>query len=248
MTEVQENNSRTRWPFGRRDRAGSTATEDRAPRGRWFGPGTRPEQDTEVVDHDDRTTVVERDPDIGRRRRVASQARLRDRFGGRKVGAAFFGWLVAVGMTVLLSTLATAVGMAIGSTMNLDPTGADAAPIGLTGGAVLLAVLAVSYLAGGYVAGRLARFDGARNGLLCWVIGLLVTVLAAVAGAWLGTARADLVADLRLPALVGDPGTLTVAGVIALAAVLLVTAVAAALGGRLGEGYHRRVDRAAERL
>jgi hypothetical protein len=156
--------------------------------------------------------------------------------------------LVAVGMTLLLSTLATAIGLAVGSSMNLDPRGADAAPIGMTGGVVLLAVLALSYFAGGYVAGRLARFDGARNGLLCWLIGLLATVLAAVAGAWLGTARADLVADLRLPVLPGDPGTLTVAGVVALAAVLLVTAVAAALGGRVGEGYHRRVDRAADRL
>jgi uncharacterized membrane protein len=124
----------------------------------------------------------------------------------------------------------------------------DAAPVGLTGGVVLLVVLAVSYFTGGYVAGRLARFDGARNGMLAWVVGLLVTVIAAVVGGVFGAARADLFRGLRLPVLTGDPTMLTVAGVIALVVVLVVTAIAAVLGGRLGERFHRRVDRAAERL
>jgi hypothetical protein len=132
--------------------------------------------------------------------------------------------------------------------MDLDPSGADAAPIGLTGAIVALVVLGVSYFAGGYVAGRLARFDGARNGLLAWVVGLLVTVVATVAGMVAGAANAQLFDSLRLPALPGDPTELTVAGVIALAAVLLVTALGATLGGRVGEQFHRRVDRAAERL
>jgi hypothetical protein len=259
MTEVQENGGRTRW-FRRDGDRGTTAESQ--PRGRWFGPGGHgghgshadgPDGDrTERLDADrtDRTerTEIVRDPDIGDRRRAADHDRLRDRFGGRKIGAAFFGWLVAVGMTVLLSTIATAVGLAIGSSMGLDPDGADAAPIGLTGGAVLLGVLAVSYFAGGYVAGRLARFDGARNGLLAWTIGLLVTVLAVVTGLVAGSANAGLFGSLQLPVFTADPTALTVAGVVALAAVLLVTAVAAALGGRLGERFHRRVDRAAERL
>ena len=41
---------------------------------------------------------------------------------------------------------------------------------------VTVAVLIVGYYTGGYVAGRLARFDGARNGFLSWVVGLLATV------------------------------------------------------------------------
>ena len=239
MTQVQENGTRSRW-FRR-----GTDT-DTTPRGRWFSPGGH--DTTEKVTDSPAPVVVERDPDIGHRRKLAAQARLRDRFGGKKVGAAFFGWLVAIGMTVLLTTLATALGVAIGSSMGLDPAGADAAPIGLTGGAVLLAVLAISYFAGGYVAGRLARFDGASNGMLTWVIGLLVTVLAVVGGMVFGTARSDLMDRLALPTLTGDPSQLTVAGVIVLAVLLVVTAVAAVLGGRLGEHYHRRVDRAAERL
>jgi hypothetical protein len=249
MTEAQETRSRTRW-FRRGDGApveggGST------PRGRWFSPARRAgSTEPRAVEETDETTKVVRDPDpdIGRRRRAVGQAQLRERFGGRKVGAAFFGWLVAVGMTVMLTTIAAAVGLAVTDAMGLHPGGVDAEPVGLTGAVVLLVVLAVSYFTGGYVAGRLARFDGARNGVLAWVVGLLVTVIAAAVGWVAGSARADLFATLRLPVLPGDPTTLTVAGVIALVVALVVTAVAAALGGRVGEQFHRRVDRAAERL
>jgi amino acid transporter len=248
MTEVQESGGRTRW--FRRGNGEQRATTG-APHEHRSGPGSHVDEPVHADGADLRKTdtlPVERDPEIGSRRRAADQANLRERFGGRKVGAAFFGWLVAVGMTVMLSTIATAVGVAIGSSMNLDPSGADAAPVGLTGGAVLLVVLGVSYFTGGYVAGRLARFDGARNGLLAWIVGLLVTVVAAVTGMVAGAANAELFGSLRLPALPGDVTELTVAGVIALAAVLLVTALAAALGGRVGEQFHRRVDRAAERI
>lgn len=239
MTQVQENGTRSGWFRRGTDGPATPATTPAETTGRHAMTEQVPARPG---------PVVERDPDIGHRRKLAAQARLRDRFGGKKVGAAFFGWLVAIGMTVLLTTLATALGVAIGTSMGLDPAGADAAPIGLTGGAVLLAVLAISYFTGGYVAGRLARFDGASNGILTWVIGLLVTVLAVVGGMVFGTARADLVDGLTLPTVPGDWSQLTVAGVVVLAAVLLVTAVAAMLGGRLGEQFHRRVDRAAERL
>ena len=47
-------------------------------------------------------------------------------------------------------------------------------------------MLTIAYLTGGYVAGRLARFDGARNGLLTWLLGLILTVLAGVAAAVVG--------------------------------------------------------------
>ena len=43
--------------------------------------------------------------------------------------------------------------------------------------------LAVAYFAGGYVAGRMSRFDGARQGLGTWLLGLVVTVVLAVVGA-----------------------------------------------------------------
>src|SRR5207247_926408 len=103
-------------------------------------------------------------------------------------------------------------------------------------------------LAGGYVAGRLARFDGARNGLLAWLLGLVVTVLAGVAAAVVGV-NSGLTAVVRLPTLPAnvpvDASSMTVGGAVLLAVTVVVTALAAAIGGRLGERFHRRVDRAA---
>ncbi len=188
-------------------------------------------------------TDVEQNTAPTARTAVAEErARQRERFGGAKIGAAFFGWLVAIGMTVLLSAVAAGIGAAVGQTVALDPAGADAAAIGLTGAATVLVVLTLAYLAGGYVAGRLARFDGTRNGILTWLLGMIITVLAGLIAAAVGS-NSDLVARVRLPAFPGDLATLTIGGLIALAVLLVVTLLAAAVGGRLGERFHRRVDR-----
>src|SRR3954463_7362281 len=104
---------------------------------------------------------------------VAAQ---RARFGGIKWGAAFFGWLSANGLAVLLVALLSAAGVAIGLTQGVpstDQATEEAGTIGVAGGIVLLVVLFLAYLAGGYVAGRMARFDGARQGIAVWVLGLL---------------------------------------------------------------------------
>jgi hypothetical protein len=175
---------------------------------------------------------------------VAATRGVRERFGGTKLGAAFFGWLVAVGMTVLLTGLVALVVAAIGRNTASVPFLADAASVGLTGMATVVAVLAIAYLAGGYVAGRLARFDGARNGLFAWALGLLVTLLAGAAAAVVG-ASTDVATRVQLPAVPVDVTAMTVSGAILLALIVIVTALAAALGGRLGERFHRRVDRAA---
>lgn len=169
---------------------------------------------------------------------------VRERFGGSKLGAAFFGWLVAIGMTGLLTGVVALVVAAMGRNLSNVPFVADAANVGLTGLVAAGAVLAVAYFFGGYVAGRLARFDGARNGLLAWLLGLIVAVLATVAAAVVG-ASTDLAATVHLPTIPVDVSALTVSGAVVLALTVIVTALTAALGGRLGERFHRRVDRAA---
>src|SRR5687767_981952 len=70
-----------------------------------------------------------------------------DRFGGINWGAAFFGWLVAVGVGVLLTALVSAAGAAIGFT---EVNGSDAETVGIVGGVLLLAVALISYFSGGY--------------------------------------------------------------------------------------------------
>ena len=169
-----------------------------------------------------------------------------DRFGGIKWGAAFFGWLSANGLAVLLTALVSAAGVAIGLTQGVpsaDEAADEAATIGLGGGIALVVVLFLAYLAGGYVAGRMSRFDGARQGVAVWLIGLLVVVVLAVVGAVAG-AKYNVLSQLNLPRIPVDEGTATTAGIIALVAVLVVTLIGAVLGGKLGERFHRKVDRA----
>jgi len=180
----------------------------------------------------------------GRQALAETDARRRAQYGGMKPGAAFFGWLVAIGMTVLLAAVTGAVGAALGvSAVTLPGAAATGvATVGITGAIIALAVLAVAYYAGGYVAGRLARFDGARNGMLTWLIGLLVTIAAAVAAATVGS-RYDMFAQVQLPAVPLTAEQLTVSGILALVALVGVTLLAAVLGGVAGQRYHRKVDR-----
>ena len=168
------------------------------------------------------------------------------RFGGIKWGAAFFGWLSANGLAVLLVALLSAAGVGLGLAQGLDSVdeaAEQAGTVGLAGAIGLLVVLFLAYLAGGYVAGRMARFDGARQGLAVWLIGLLVVVGLALAGTALG-AQYNVLQQLNLPRIPIDEGTATTAGVITLAAILVATLVGAVLGGTLGTRYHRKVDRA----
>jgi hypothetical protein len=174
---------------------------------------------------------------------VAAQ---RARFGGIKWGAAFFGWLTANGLAVLLIALLSAAGVALSLAQGVD-TADEAAQqadtLGIGGGIAVLVVLFLAYLAGGYVAGRMSRFDGAQQGLAVWLIGLVVVLLLALAGVVLG-AQYNVLQQLNLPRIPIDEGTATTAGILTLVALLVVTLLGAVLGGKLGDRYHRRIDRA----
>src|SRR3954462_10439032 len=166
-------------------------------------------------------------------------------FGGIKWGAAFFGWLSANGLAVLLVALLSAAGVALGLAQGVDTADEAAAQVetlGIGGGIAVLVVLFLAYLAGGYVAGRMARFDGARQGVAEWLIGLIVVLVLAAAGALLG-AQYNVLQQLNLPRIPVNEGTATTAGIVTLVAILLVTLLGAVLGGKLGDRYHRRVDR-----
>ena len=186
------------------------------------------------------TTVATRDSE----HMHTVRARQREQYGGFNWGAAFFGWLVAVGLGALLVGLLAAAGAAVGLTELSDSeVNGAATEIGLGGGIALLAALAIAYFAGGYVAGRMSRFDGARQGLGAWLLGLVVTVALAVAGAILGS-EYNVLERLELPAVPVGDSELATGGALALAVVVLGTLAAAVLGGKAGERYHRKVDRA----
>jgi MFS family permease len=171
------------------------------------------------------------------------RARQREEFGGFNWGAAFFGWLVAVGITALLTALLSAAGAAIGLTeLGESEATSGADTISIIGAVLVILVLAIGYYAGGYVAGRMSRFDGGRQGLGVWLIGLVVTLVLAAAGALAG-AEYNLLGQLNLPRIPVEEGSLAAGAAIALAIIVVVTVFAAMTGGKVGERYHRKVDR-----
>ena len=185
----------------------------------------------------------------GRANREALLAREREAFGGMKFGAAFFGWLSASGMVVLLSALAASVGAAVGFSSGADlgqslDQAAASQTAGVVGAAVLLAILLLAYYAGGYVAGRMARFNGLKQGLAVWLWGLVAGAAVVVLGLVFGT---DIRSITQLDTVAPLPEDLPGAGTatwIAVATTLAATLVGALLGGLAGMRYHRRIDRA----
>jgi hypothetical protein len=202
-------------------------------------------------DHPDHDATVRTESGASGARATRGTARdavdaQRARFGGIKWGAAFFGWLTANGLAVILVALLSAAGVALGLAQNVDTAdeaAQQAETLGIGGGIAILVILFLAYLAGGYVAGRMARFDGARQGLAVWIVGLLVVLVLAGVGVVLGS-QYNVLQPLNLPRIPIDEGTATTAGIITLVAILLVTLLGAMLGGKLGDRYHRKVDRA----
>jgi len=179
------------------------------------------------------------DPAIERERVLRRE---KEQFAGMHFWLAFFGWLTATGMTVVLLALIAAVGALFRVQNLLGSQNAQAAGIG--GVIALLVVLLIAYYCGGYVAGRMARFSGLKQGLAVWLWALIVAVLLAIAGAVAGSQNGvanQLGSIAHLPL---SPSTLTVAGIVSAVAVLIVTLIGALLGGLAGMHYHRRVDRA----
>jgi len=173
------------------------------------------------------------------------RARQREEYGGINWGAAFFGWLVAVGVAVLLTGILAAAGAAIGLTETTSDAAdnASAETLSLAGAIALIAVLAIAYYCGGYVAGRMSRFDGARQGIGVWAVGLLITLAAAVLAVIAGS-EYNVVERANLPRLPVGTETLTTGGAIASIVILAGTLLFAALGGIAGARYHRKGDHA----
>jgi hypothetical protein len=172
----------------------------------------------------------------------------RERFGGFNIGAAFFGWLVSNSISVLLIGLLSAAGSAVALSVVKDvdelTQSSDAQSIGVVGGILFIVVMVIAYYAGGYVAGRMSRFDGGRQGIGVWIFNILAVIGLAVAGALLG-AKYNLLQQLNLPTIPVDGSQLTTAGLLTLLLTLVITFFAALAGGKAGEHYHRKVDEVA---
>jgi hypothetical protein len=172
-----------------------------------------------------------------------TRALQRDRFGGADGTAIFFGWISALGLAALLLAVVGAAGTRLGYATGVDSGDAtsNAGTIGIVGAAILVVILLLAYYAGGYVAGRMARFDGARQGFRVWLLGLLVTIAAAVAG-WIGGSQYNVYEQLNLPRIPVSEGDIATGAIITLIVVLVGTLLASVGGGKAGDRYHARVD------
>jgi membrane protease YdiL (CAAX protease family) len=202
--------------------------------------------DTETVDGDGRharSAAYDEGYAEGRDPSAAQEVR-KERFGGLNPGAAFFGWLVAIAVSVLLTGIVGAVVAAVGSNAQITQSQAEAqaGTIGLVAAIVLLVVLMIGYYCGGYVAGRMSRFSGTSQGLGVWITGFVVTLAMIALGAIFGQ-EYDVLSRVNLPRLPVTADALSTGGVAAALAVLLGTLIAALAGGSVGTHYHRKVDK-----
>ena len=168
---------------------------------------------------------------------------LAERFGGFDWWPDFIGWAVAVFFTLLFAGIAAAIIGGVGYQLDAPVSTTDAESKTLGIGGLIGGLLAVflGYLVGGYTAGRMARFDGVKNGIGVVIWTIVMAIVLGVLGVVFGD-QFDLTQRLRLNI---DRQTLTTAGVISLAVTLVVMLAGAVLGGKLGAGYRRKIDREA---
>lgn len=97
-----------------------------------------------------------------------------------------------------------------------------------------------AYLVGGYAAGRMARFAGAKQGIAVWLWQIMALIIGSLATFLAPQLFQNGVASLSLQKLIaGDFAN----GLLAVLLVLALSFLGAILGGLLGRLYHRRVDK-----
>ncbi len=183
---------------------------------------------------------------------VVDEPTPRERFGGISFGCTFFGWVTATGMTVLLTALVAAAGAGIGLVSDASDVadaardqGVSAEEIGWAGVVLVIVVVLVAYYSGGYVAGRMARFDGVRQGVGVFLWTIIAAVVVAVLGAIAGS-QYDVLDELNaFPRIPSDLGDLSTPAVVLLVGVVAAALVGAMLGGLAGMHFHRKVDKVA---
>jgi hypothetical protein len=165
-------------------------------------------------------------------------AATRERFGGIDLPASLVGMLTALAMVILLGGLVAAAVGSIGYQTGLNGDNVnDISTASLIGG---IAVLFVSYLIGGWAAGRIARYDGARNGLMTAVWSIVLAAVLSGLAALLGD-KYDVLSNVDLPQWFNRDAVTTTA-ILSGAAAIVAMLLGGLLGGLWGTRYHRLAD------
>lgn len=170
---------------------------------------------------------------------------VRARFGRGDIVASLLGMLTALGAIVFLGALFAAGAANVELQMNLLNEGGALDEVEIVGAIAAAAVIFVSFLLGGIAAGRISRYDGGMNGLGAALWFLLLIVVFAALGAWVGEEyNAFAVADLPNWVAQIDVEDVTAAAIVTSIVSVVLMFGGGYLGGRIGESYHRRVDAA----
>ena len=174
--------------------------------------------------------------------------RLRDMYGGVDWLASFLGFVFSLVLGAVFSSVTGLLLVPFGFSPDFSDGQLGASVI--TGLAVLAVLIFLTYFFGGYVAGRLARFDGGRNGamVLAWtfIVVLILTLVAVVFRGFLPDGIAAGVVNLAqaTASTLSDLSGAGVAGIVAASGAVLVALLGGFFGGRLGSRYHTEIDRA----
>lgn len=170
---------------------------------------------------------------------------VRERFGGIDTPAAIGGLMAMLGALAFLAALIAAGAGTLEYRLNAIDIDGNLQELELAGIVIAGFVVLASGFVGGWVAARMARFDGVINGIgaALWLL-FLVAVFAAL-GAFVGV-EYNAFQRAGLPdwfsQISGDEVTTmaVLGGVIGIATLF----VGAGLGGMVGEGYNRKVNTA----
>lgn len=162
--------------------------------------------------------------------------------GGLSLWSILTGVLVAFGVMFLLSAIAGAV--IVNTGLEEDIADAGVAEVGI--GAIIAFAIAqfLSYLWGGYTAGRMARGSGFANGLLVPITALVIAgIVAGITYALGETTSLGLpFLENRLPL---ENDTLIDFGIAGGIATLVAMLLGGLLGGILGARWHTKLERRA---
>ncbi|MGB3633536.1 MAG: tetraspanin family protein [Rubrobacteraceae bacterium] len=175
------------------------------------------------------------------------EARLRDIYGGTDWLASFVGFIFALVAGAVLALIPASILFGLG--ISFDLSGDTLGTTAITGLIIVGIVLFLMYFFGGYVSGRLARFDGGLNGamLIIWTViaGILFLLAGGIFSSFLPTAVAENMQGFVQGSVLPTFNNLVTQGAIGigiLVAAVLIALLGAFLGGRTGGRYHRDID------
>lgn len=168
-----------------------------------------------------------------------------ERYGGGDIPATIGGLLAAIGTLVMLAALISAGAGNIAYQVDTIDIDGNVIEFSLAGAITAIVVTFVAFFVGGWVAARMARFDGRKNGLIVALWMLTLVVVFGALGIWAG-AEYNVFAQIDMPDWVStwDNEEVVTAAALAASAAALAMFGGAYLGGAVGENYNVKTNAA----